>query len=63
MRSWLRRVDEEGENALIQASEPVNKFPEFVRYLVKQLKVLLPTMGKVRWIWQRRRDMMRWLRS
>ncbi len=21
-----------------------------------------PTMGKVRWIWQRRRDMMRWLR-
>jgi len=48
MRSWLRRVDEEGEGALIQTTEPVNKFPDFVRYLVKQLKVLLPTMGKAR---------------
>jgi putative transposase len=48
LRSWLRRVDEEGEGALIQTAEPVNKFPDFVRYLVKQLKVLLPTMGKVR---------------
>jgi transposase InsO family protein len=48
MRSWLRRVDEESEGALIEVSEPVNKFPDFVRYLVKQLKVLLPTMGKAR---------------
>jgi transposase InsO family protein len=48
LRSWLRRVDEEGERALIQISEPVNRFPDFVRYLVKQLKVLLPTMGKLR---------------
>jgi hypothetical protein len=48
LRSWLRRVDERGERALIQISNPVNKFPEFVRYLVKPLKVLLPTMGKVR---------------
>jgi putative transposase len=48
MRSWLRRVDEEGEGALIRTAEPVNKFPDFVRYLVKQLKVLLRTMGKAR---------------
>jgi transposase InsO family protein len=48
LRSWVRRVDEEGEGALIQVSEPVNKFPDLVRYLVKQLKVLLPTMGKAR---------------
>jgi transposase InsO family protein len=48
LRSWLRRVDEQGEGALIQTAEPVNKFPDFVRYLVKQLKALLPTMGKVR---------------
>jgi putative transposase len=48
MRSWLWRVDEEGEGALIQVSEPANKFPDFVRCLVKQLKVLLPTMGKAR---------------
>lgn len=46
--SWLKRVDEEGERALLQIKEPVNKFPDFVRYLVKQLKVLCPRMGKVR---------------
>jgi transposase InsO family protein len=48
LRSWGRRVDEEGEGSLIQIPEPVNKFPDFVRYLVKQLQALLPTMGKVR---------------
>jgi transposase InsO family protein len=46
--SWLRRVDEDGERALVQIVEPVNKFPDFVRYLVKQLKAIVPTMGKVR---------------
>ena len=48
LRSWLFRVDEQGERTLIQTSDPVNKFPDFVHYLVKQLKALLPTMGKVR---------------
>ena len=48
LHSWIRRVDEQGERALIQTSMPVNKFPDFVRYLVRQLKALLPTMGKVR---------------
>jgi putative transposase len=48
LQAWMRRVDEEGERALIQTSEPVNRFPGFVRYLVKQLKALLPTVGKVR---------------
>lgn len=48
LRSWLRRVDEEGEKALVRISAPVNKFPDFVRYLVKQLTVLLPIMGKAR---------------
>ena len=38
MRSWLRRVDEEGEDALIQISEPVNKFADFVRYLVNSCR-------------------------
>jgi hypothetical protein len=47
LKSWLRRVDEEGESALVQLSEPVNGFPDFVRYLVRQLKALCPTMGKV----------------
>ncbi len=46
--SWMRRVNEPGERFLIQIAEPVNRFPHFVRYLVQQLGVLLPTMGKVR---------------
>jgi transposase len=48
LKSWLRRIDEEGESPLVQLSEPVNKFPDFVRYLIRQLKALCPTMGKVR---------------
>jgi hypothetical protein len=30
--SWMKRVDEQGPNALVQLREPVNKFPDFVRY-------------------------------
>jgi predicted RNA polymerase sigma factor len=33
IRSWLKRVDEQGPDALVQLREPVNKFPDFVRYL------------------------------
>ena len=32
----------------MQLSGPVNKFPDFVRYLVHRLKTLCPSMGKVR---------------
>jgi len=46
--SWLKRVDEQGANALVQTPEPVNKFPDFVRYIVKRISTLIPTMGKVR---------------
>ena len=48
LKSWMRRIDEEGEGALVRLSEPVNRFPDFVRYLVRQLRVLCPRMGKVR---------------
>lgn len=48
LKSWLRRVDEGGEHALVQLTEPVNRFPDYVRYLVRQLKALCPAMGKVR---------------
>ena len=48
IRSWLRRVDEQGPDALVQLREPVNKFPEFVRYVVQQLKALCPMLGKVK---------------
>ncbi|MFQ5701741.1 MAG: helix-turn-helix domain-containing protein, partial [Acidobacteriota bacterium] len=46
--SWMGRLDEEGPAALVQMVEPVNKFPDFVGYLVRRLKVLCPTMGKAR---------------
>ncbi len=46
--SWLKRVDEEGERALVQLSEPVNKFPAYVGYLIRWLKSMCPTMGKLR---------------
>ena len=42
---WMRRLDEPGERPLIQTVEPVNRYPDFVRNLVRQLKCLLPTMG------------------
>ena len=44
--SWMNRLDEEGPDALVQLPKPVNKFPQFVQYLVERLKVLCPTLGK-----------------
>ncbi len=46
--SWFKRVDEEGLKALLQLREPVNRFPDFVRYAVQRLKTLCPRMGKVK---------------
>jgi len=46
--SWIRRIDEQGERALVRVAEPLNKFPDFVRHVVSRLKVLCPTMGKKR---------------
>jgi transposase InsO family protein len=46
--SWMGRLDEDGPKALVQTPEPINKFPEFVAYMVKRLKVLCPTMGRVK---------------
>ena len=44
--SWMKRLDEEGADALVQLREPVNRFPDFVRYVVQRLKTLCPSMGK-----------------
>ncbi len=44
--SWMRRLDEEGEVALVRLAEPVNKFPDLVAYLVRRLKLTCPTLGK-----------------
>jgi len=46
--SWMKRIDQEGPYALLQLREPVNKFPDFVRYIVQRLKTLSPSMGKVK---------------
>src|SRR2546426_4148100 len=46
--SWVGRLDEEGPDALVRLPQPVNKFPDFVAYLVKRLRVLCPTLGKVK---------------
>ena len=44
--SWMNRIDEGGPTALVQLREPVNKFPDFVRYIVQRLKALCPSLGK-----------------
>ena len=44
--SWMKRLDEEGPYALVQITQPVNRFPDFVGYAVQRLKALCPTMGK-----------------
>jgi len=46
--AWMQRLDEEGPDPLVQVRDPVNRFPDFVRYIVCRLKVLCPTMGKVK---------------
>ncbi len=43
--SWMKRLDEEGADALVQLHEPVNRFPDFVRYVVQRLKTLCPSMA------------------
>ncbi len=32
--------------ALVQVAVPVDRFPEFVGYIIRRLKVLCPIMGK-----------------
>jgi hypothetical protein len=48
IRSWLRRLDGRGEEGLVRLGEPVNRFPDFVAYLVRYLKVTCPSLGKAR---------------
>jgi hypothetical protein len=31
--AWVKRIDDQGADALLQLREPVNKFPDFVRYI------------------------------
>ena len=45
--SWMKRVSD-AQDGLLQLSGPVNKYPDYVRYIIQRLKTLCPTMGKVR---------------
>ena len=46
--SWMKLLDEEGPDALVQLHRPVNKFPDYVQYVVQRLKKLCPTLSKVK---------------
>ena len=43
--SWMDRAGAE-DDGLLRTSEPVNKYPDYVRYIVQRLKTLCPIMGK-----------------
>jgi putative transposase len=46
--AWMSRINEGGPNALLRLKEPVNKFPDLVRYIVRRLKVVCPRLGKAK---------------
>ena len=48
IRAWMKRLDEQGQDALVRLPAPVNKLPEFVALVVHQLKATCPRLGKVR---------------
>jgi transposase-like protein len=47
-KNWIRRRDEQGDDALVQIPEPVNRYPDFVASIVQALKATLPSMGRKR---------------
>ena len=44
---WCKRLDDP-KDSLLHLGEPVNKFPDFVRHVVRRIKTLNPTFGKKR---------------
>ena len=48
INSWVGRIDKAGATALVQTPQPINKFPDCVRYAVQRLKVLCPSLGKMK---------------
>lgn len=46
--SWRSRLDEQGEDALVKTRVPVNKYPDWLRLLVRQMKAQVPLFGAVR---------------
>jgi putative transposase len=48
LMEWMARLDETDGRPIVQTVEAVNRYPDFVRGLVRQLKTLFPRMGSVR---------------
>ena len=46
--NWMKRLDDDGPDALVRTPEPVNRFPDFVREAVRQLAATSPQMGRQR---------------
>jgi len=46
--AWMSRIHEGGANALLRLQQPVNRFPDLVRYIVQRLKVVCPRLGKAK---------------
>ena len=44
--SWIKSLEEEGASALVQLPEPVNRFPDYVPYIVQQLEPSCPALGR-----------------
>ena len=47
--SWMKRVDEKGPDALLELHEPVNRFPDLVRYLVSGSSYSARRWERSRW--------------
>jgi len=46
--TWMRRLDEEGEAALVRTPEPVNKLPAFVGHVLRSVRMHWPGAGEKR---------------
>lgn len=43
--NWMRRIDNEGADALLQPPVPANKYPDYVAHVVQRLRTLCPSFG------------------
>jgi hypothetical protein len=46
--SRMKRLEEQGPDSLVQLRLPINRLPEYTRYIVQHLKTLCPAMGKIK---------------
>ncbi|MBL8743031.1 MAG: DDE-type integrase/transposase/recombinase [Myxococcales bacterium] len=45
---WFGRRDEGGDDALVRTSDPVNRFPDYVREVVRSIRASFPALGTKR---------------